>query len=78
MGLGHRSTGIELSKPCCIMDENTRSDVYPVLAHFYLQANTTFKGCSLVSNRLNKVKYNEKQLNEIFNPLSDTVWTDRL
>jgi len=77
MELGHRSTGIELSKPCCIMDENTRSDVYRVLAHFYLQANTNFKGYSLVSNRLNKVNYSEKQLNEIFNPLSDTLRTDR-
>jgi hypothetical protein len=78
MEFGHWSTGIELSKTRCVMDENTRSDVYPVLALFYLRVNTNFKGCSLVSNRLNKVKCNEKQLNEIFNPLSDTVRTDRL
>ena len=58
------------------MDENTRSDVHPILAEFYLQADTTFKGCSLVSDRLNKLKYNEIKLNEIFKPLSDTVRTD--
>ena len=70
--------GLNCRNPVACLDENTRSDVYPVLAYFYLLANTTFKGCSLVSNTLNKVKCNEKQLNEIFNPLSDTVQTDRL
>ena len=38
------------------MDKNMRFNVFSVLADFYLYTDTTFKGNSLVSDVLNKMK----------------------